>query len=284
MSTQVYFPSSKLRSIVARYLISDEDYLSQAQDTEIIPNGTAALGFSFGEPFQYVKKGSTGIQMPSAGVLGAHTDPYSCRRTGQTRMFVIIFQPLGLFRLLKNDMDELKNTSTDLKLLGVAESADIAERLAVHSSNRERVQLIERWLERKLVGCELTTDISDYIAQIIIQRKGMVSIRALEKELQINRRYIERNFGLRLGLSPKEFAEVTRFSYISSRLIEQPDITWQELIYLGNFYDQAHLIKHFSKLVQATPEQFKEAVHASPVARFVNLLNVTQLFAEIKDL
>lgn len=284
MATQVYLPSPKLRSIVARYMINiDEGHLSDAHDTEIIPNGTAALGFSFGEPFQYVKKGEESILSTCGGVLGVHTDPYLCRRTGPTRMFVIIFQPFALFRLLKNDMDELKNSSTDLKLLGINESSDISDRLRDLSSNRERVRFVEHWLTRKLTDCDLTTDLSDYIVHTIIQRKGLVSIRALEKELKINRRYIERNFNLRLGLSSKEFAEVTRFTYISSQLIERPDISWQELIYLGNFHDQAHLIRHFQKLVRATPRKFRETIHASPAARFVNLLNVTQLLSEMKD-
>ena len=274
-----YPPSIPLDRLVARYMIITDDKKHEDwQQMDVAPNGLAALGFSFGENFRYHTSPEDSHEISFSNVIGVHSCTYTASWKYPINLFVIVFKPVGLFMLLREDMGALRNNLTSFNLIGLKESEAICENLSELGSHEDRIILIEGWLKKKLSGNTLSPGITEHIAQTIIERKGDVVITDLSTEFNINKKYIERHFNLELGLSPKEFAGIIRFNYMNM-LIRQQSISWKELIYLGNFYDQSHLIKHFHRITGLTPAAFKKKADERPEAQFIKKHNIYELIA-----
>src|SRR5690606_28707955 len=180
------------------------------------------------------------------------------------------------YQLLQADMREIRNNLTHFRLMGIKESEWICDQLRKTASPERKIRFIEQWLERKLTGKPPATGLTEQATRTIIEQKGLVLVSELSRQFNVNRKYLERHFSLELGLSPKEFAGIIRFNYLSSLLLEQA-ISWKELTYLGRFHDQSHLIKHFNRVTGLTPGAFRQMIDEHPEARFVKRHNVYTL-------
>ena len=209
-------------------------------------------------------------------MVGIHDCTYRVSWKYPINFLVVIFKPAGLFQLLQTDMSCLRNNLHNLRSLGLKESEWICENLRKLPEHRDKIIFIERWLERKLAQTPPAAGITGELAQVIVKRKGSVQINDLSTEFGVNKKYLERHFFLELGSGPKEFAGLVRFNYLNMLMLQQA-VSWQELIYLGNFHDQSHLIKHFHRITGLTPGKFKQTADRRPEAKFVTKHNVYEL-------
>ena len=67
---------------------------------------------------------------------------------------------------------------------------------------------------------------------------------------------LQRNFKKRVGVNMKTLIRVSRTSFIFDKMIEQNTFNYQDLLFEGNYYDQAHFIKDFKEFTGKTPKQF----------------------------
>lgn len=277
---QSYFPSEHLRPVVARYMvIMDARKHPDWQHMVVMPNGLPGLGFSLGEDFQYHAGGNEKQVIQSSNVIGIHNCQYTARWKQPISFLVVVFKPIGLYHVLNSDMQDLKNTLTNFDLLGLKDSEWICDTLRKLPSPEEKIRFIEAWIDKKIANNNPRPGITDEIAQTIIRQKGHVAIGDLSRQFNINRKYLERHFKLKLGLSPKEFADIIRFNYLN-RLLQQKSISWKELAYLGNFHDQSHLIKHFNRITGLTPKAYVQLADQRPEALFIKKHNVYELVME----
>lgn len=275
-----YAPSACLSSLIARYMIIiDDTGYSTWQVKDVMPVGVSGLGFSFGEDFRYLAGDREGSRITQSNVIGIHNRPYAASWKGSLQLLVVIFKPVGLFHFLNRDMSELKNALTGFDLLGITESEQICETLRGLPEHDQKISFIESWIKKKLAGKSPARDITTHIAEEIVRRRGMISIREMARELNINRRFIERNFSLKLGLSPKEFAEIARFNFLNSLMLQRERFCWQELAYIGNFHDQSHLIKHFRKVTGLPPNKYCLRHRHNDTAKFIDRHNVVSLMS-----
>lgn len=99
------------------------------------------------------------------------------------------------------------------------------------------------------------------------QTKGTVGVLALAQELGCSTRHLEKLFRQYLGLTPKEFTAVLRVRGVVDALQQAataPPLAQVALDY--GFYDQAHFIKVFRRMVQRSPGKFDPAAYMLPLS------------------
>jgi len=239
-----------------------------------MPNGLSALVFSYGAPFQYVTGLNTHRTINSISILGPHTKPCQNRWKDPISMFIVVFKPLGLYRLLAGNMYELKNDVIDLADYAFPDSSWVCDKLAGLPSAAPKIGFIEDWLKQHLSRNTYHHTLTAYVLKYIIDHRGNVSVEAIIKKLNVNRRYLERHFNLQLGMSPKDYAETIRFSFITSKLTKLEEVHWPEFTHLGNFYDQSHFIKHFRKHSNISPGEFRGIIAKSEETKFASQINI----------
>jgi len=172
------------------------------------------------------------------------------RPKGQARMLGIGFHPDGAARILTHPMHELAGCFTPLEDISKTLSRSLGDALefpdpiptaeaalfSAEKASRSHDQLIAGAVRRITVG------------------KGSTDIAALARELGLSVRQLERRFAARVGLAPKEFCRIQRFTNVF-RVLGEPSrkCDWVETALSCGYYDQAHLIRDFKTLTGSTP-------------------------------
>jgi AraC-like DNA-binding protein len=79
-----------------------------------------------------------------------------------------------------------------------------------------------------------------------------------------SRRRLERRFAQQVGLPAKQFAKIQRFRRALQMKAAQPHCSWTDITHWADYYDQAHLGKDFSSLVEASPTAYFENITLYP--------------------
>lgn len=86
--------------------------------------------------------------------------------------------------------------------------------------------------------------------------KGCITVDAVAAHLGISRRYLEKKFLEKVGISPKYYARIKRFSILSNEIAHSKHIDWQHIVAHYGFHDQSHLVKEFIEFNQMNPTQY----------------------------
>lgn len=87
--------------------------------------------------------------------------------------------------------------------------------------------------------------------------KGMnTHLKDIMKECPACQRTLERNFIKRTGVSPKMLMRIVRLDYLWGKIKHENAIDYQELVFDGHYFDQAHFINDFKSIVGETPSYF----------------------------
>jgi AraC-like DNA-binding protein len=96
------------------------------------------------------------------------------------------------------------------------------------------------------------TPVIDYI----FRQNGVIRVKHLTDKFHISRRWLEKQFAEQVGISPKEFARMTRFNALLTRVETTPSVSWTELIDNFGYYDQSHLNRDFHEFTGLSPTQY----------------------------
>jgi AraC-like DNA-binding protein len=72
-------------------------------------------------------------------------------------------------------------------------------------------------------------------------------------------RQCERKSYERLGLSPKVYSRMIRFSHAYKYKESSPHTSWTEIAHRCGYFDQMHFIRDFKAFAGFTPSMLKEA-------------------------
>ncbi len=104
----------------------------------------------------------------------------------------------------------------------------------------------------------------DYIIPEIIKYGGTIKIDDLVKKAYMSNRQFERAFKERMGVSPKFYSRLVRFGKAWLLKENNPDMTWTQVAYECNYFDQMHLIRDFKVLADANPKEISTAFEKQP--------------------
>jgi AraC-like DNA-binding protein len=187
--------------------------------------------------------------MPARGVAGRLSGPRLLRHEGAIDAIVIEL-PAACACLLGVPPREL----TDV----VAPLADVAPRL-----DRELARFAEEYAEGRTTIADLALRVAAHVrpccdrvarrAASRLVRDAGAPVDRLAADLGLSRRQLERRFGGSVGLSPRAFKRVARFSR-AVRLAGTPrPASWAEIAAEAGYVDQPHLVRDFRSLAGGTP-------------------------------
>ena len=164
-------------------------------------------------------------------------------------VIMISFQPGGMHRLLHVPMHEMLGYHFDATLLLGNEMKEINERLNNTSDYNRMIDIIQDYLLKKVKKLKASLPIE----QVLMQLKQMKTIDQLAKQACISTRQLERQFKERIGMPPKVFARLLRFSKAWVMREKNNDISWIKIAYACDYADQMHMIRDFKEFAGVTP-------------------------------
>jgi len=96
----------------------------------------------------------------------------------------------------------------------------------------------------------------DRMVSIVREGCGRIALSAVAETVRLSQRQLERLCLCSIGLTPKEFARVTRLQAVVRRLIATPRPKLADCAAEFEFTDQTHMTREFSTLGHLTPAAY----------------------------
>ncbi|TZF98550.1 helix-turn-helix transcriptional regulator (plasmid) [Chryseobacterium panacisoli] len=203
------------------------------------------------------------------GTLNGYKD-FSSK--GKFSLIAIVFQPYFLTILLKTSAKELRNQIVSVEDV-LKDKLEVFQEKLFKKINPLTIINNLNILFTEFLSETISTDhlVIAATQQYVLQNKGIVSSKDLEKFTGYSERHLERKFEFHMGISPKKYGNIIRLHYFLSLVnkgVDDKNMTM--LSYEAGYSDQSHLIREFKNNIGLTPKQYLKAENKMAV-NFIEL-------------
>jgi methylphosphotriester-DNA--protein-cysteine methyltransferase len=243
-------PSKDIRHIIQAFWMVDSEANSDVSQQKIIPDGYPEMIFHLGDSYRINISGEWKEQ-PVELIAGQIRNHFFLENTGVSNMFAIKFQPWALTDFFGLQMCTITDQVIEIPKAIKMRLTFIKRIFQKDTTFKEKCQLVESWF--RMQKLPLT---SHYKAvEYIHEKKGVIQLHELTNVCNCSERTLERYFKSHIGVSPKFYSRIVRFSSIF-KLVQEKPIDWQDIVYKAGYYDQSHFIKNFKEFTGEDPTHY----------------------------
>lgn len=175
---------------------------------------------------------------------------------GRMGLIAVRFHARSAYLFFQRPLSEVTAGIVDLEDVSKDLARNLTEQVALAGGMTARIRIIEEALLGLLSrnGCSDRT--IDRCLQLIEASRGQVNVMQLAKHLGVSGRHLTRRFQTTVGLSPKEFARISRFLHVVRCLNSRELGTLTETAMACGYFDQAHFNHEFREMAGMTPGEF----------------------------
>lgn len=247
-------PQTEARHLVSCYWFVDDAETTPVEQ-KIVPDGYPEIIFHFGDPYE-IKLRETWSPQTRELLAGQLTRYFHLRNTGTSGIVGIKLQPTAVAHLFNCTMSDLTDRVVNFRLALPAAFALLNPVIESYISKRDKAALASQFDSlfgaRSILWQPLAVDAA---VKQIIGSNGNLNVEEMCDTNAISERQLERQFRRYVGLSPKFYARVIRFSYIF-QLVNSPGFSWTDLSLEAGFYDQPHFSKDFKAFTGEEPSRY----------------------------
>lgn len=224
----------------------------------VIPQGCIELMFFYRKSYLKIENGNTLNEKYSGGIIrGQQSSFIDLQATGDIGIFSVLFKPQGAMMFFSLPLKELTDQAISLHDIAGKETSILEDQIENLSSTGERVQIIEKFLLKKLLEKEYYSfNRINTVIQEIITLKGEISIDEMSKVACLSSKQLERYFSKYIGMTPKQYLKIVRFQKVLKTKELNEDLSLTSLAHDCGYFDQAHFIKDFKLITGMTPKGF----------------------------
>ncbi len=244
MVFQTFCPDPALRPFISRYwLITGRQ--EQQEPIELLPDGGVSLVLNLGEGINSSRFGTRWCA-EGALIVGAQTRGDTQMLLGESLLFGITFKPGGFtffhrydpMDRMADDVQPFDRSQFPNPDLILRHPAAYVDRFYLERLKPPRFSLVE-------------------VVASVEQRLGRVRMDELMQRHCTTARQLERQFKQQLGITPKEFIDLTRFNHAFGVVQrEGGSRSLMEIAWDCGYYDHAHMANAFRKHMGLPPSAF----------------------------
>ena len=231
---------------------SDEP-IQDAGRERILPDSCVELVFHFRDPFRTHFADGTSAVQPQGFVVGQMKRFLEIEPAGQMGLIAIRFYARGAYLFFQRPLSEVAAGIVDLEDIWKDRANELTERIALAIDMTARVRLIEEALLALLSHNGHYDYTVDRCLQLIETNCGQLNVTQLAADLGVSNRQLTRRFQHAVGLSPKEFARVSRFLNVLRCLSGRQHRSLTETALACGYFDQAHFNHEFREMAGMAP-------------------------------
>lgn len=174
------------------------------------------------------------------------------------------FLPGGMYRMLGIPMHELFDGGFDAIDFFGKEIKHINEQLQHIANLEEGKNIVEKFLLNKVTILKGILPF-DAALRVLLKNNGNMAIEKTASLSCLSLKQFERKCKERIGMNPKMYARILKFS-IAYRLHETfPQLSWTKIAYEAGYYDQMHMIRDFKVFTGVNPSVIEQQLHSTPL-------------------
>ena len=222
----------------------------------ILPDSCVELVIHFHDPFlTHFPDGPTALQ-PQGFVVGQMKRFLEIEPAGRIGLIAVRFRARGAYLFFQRPLNEVAAGIVDIEDIWNERGRELTERIALAFGMTERVRIIEEALLGLLAKNGRYDRTVDQCLQLIDAKRGQLNVAQLAAHLGVSNRQLSRRFQHVVGLSPKEYARVSRFLHAMSLMNDSSPHTLTETALACGYYDQAHFNHEFREMAGMAPGEF----------------------------
>lgn len=255
-----YAPHPALRDLVGSIQIATMNFAAEPTLSAFHtcrPSHTRCL-FFYLEDVLKVKKATTGFVQRSRGlIVGPQVTMASLDLGIRYKAVMLSLTPSGMYRLLGVPLHEMVDCDFDARLILGPAIDECVEQMMEAKTDDDIQQALQAYLLGKLSCLKPALPFDRAIAELVCQ-SGNLSVDFVAAQSCLSPRQFERQARQRLGLSPKFYARLVRFSHVYKYKELNPRASWIDIAARFGYYDQMHLIRDFKQFAGFSPRGLTE--------------------------
>lgn len=268
MDTNNILPDPRLRSFIDYYSYVEfdaPDTGAGVRDHLCVPTSKRLIVIYLNGKIEVTRPGNLITPNSGAVVVGQHFNPVRINHNGCSRIFSIVFNATGLYRLLCSPLHEFDNSCIELENILGSQAAEFTERLQNLISTDELKEHTDHFFLSRLY--KLTPEIP--VDRLLATMTPGQTVAALSELANISIRQFERVCHQRLGMSPKRYLRLRRFCMAYKMKEQHPDKSWLDITFAMGYYDQMHFIRDWKCFADATPIFTENEIYqVAPLRKF----------------
>lgn len=226
----------------------------------LVPDGYPELFFILNESLKMEHFSGEKRWAPHmrGGLIGQATGQFTFQPTPFSRMLFVKFYPWTPQRLFGIPAWQLNDVAIDLEA-ATRDSAfrQLNEQVGNARDMNEISVLLDGFFLKKMNETSAGNSFLEFAVRQIFNSDGTISIEQLTQHVHASRRYVEKVFKEKIGMSPKQYAQIIRVKKTSMYLLDPRfNFNMREIAHKLDYYDQSHLLKDFKAVMGESPSVF----------------------------
>lgn len=173
----------------------------------------------------------------------------------ETECFGIRFHPTALYKLTQLDVSTINDKHIPLSQFSLPLYNTLNTFFSKKVNIEEALKDLQSILKELPLKINNHTENVDNALAIINNKKGKISVNDLLEKIPVSQKTLETKFKLMVGLTPKKYARLYRFSMLMKKYNEK-ELKFKDLIEMYNFHDGSHFSKEFKYFMNQSPKAY----------------------------
>ena len=267
MEVNIYIPDPALQEHVLS--ISTVNIVLPEGVNDVVtpypPTPFQSLMFYGNHPVSMSRTGNSSFEkQPATVVVGPQFSRVNIKVAKQLRAIRVDFLPGGLYRMLGIPMHELFDAGFNSMDLFGNEMKIINEQLQNTACLEEGKNIVEKFLLNQASRLKEILPF-DSALHMLLKHDGDMAIEKIASLSCLSLKQFERKCKERIGMNPKMYARILKFSK-AYRLHEAlPELTWTKIAFEAGYYDQMHMIRDFKIFAGVNPSVIEQQLLSTPL-------------------
>ncbi|HOX81837.1 MAG TPA: AraC family transcriptional regulator [Chryseolinea sp.] len=267
MEVKVYIPHPALQEYVLN--ISTVNALLPEGINDVVtpypPTPFQSLMFYCNHPVSMgrIEEGNFEKQ-PLSVLVGPQFSRVNIKVHRQLSAIRVDFLPGGMYRMLGIPMHELFDGGFDAIDFFGGEMKSINEQLQNTPNLEEGKTIVEKFLLNQIRKLRSLLPI-DSALRILLNHNGVMPIEETASFSCLSIKQFERKCKERIGMNPKLFARILRFSKAYRLHESSPELNWIQIAHECGYYDQMHMIRDFKTFAGVNPSVIEQQLLSTPL-------------------
>ena len=235
-----YTPPETLRNWVEHFWLEEWEFLNGAsQSREILPHPSVQLVFAHGR----------------SRIFGVQLSRFVRQLSGKDRILGIKFRPGAFYPFFRQSVCSI--ASRAIPAVEVFPNADAAtDEVLGQRSDLDMVEAAARFLEAHVPSRDPQVQFAGRAVGEIVENRGVTRVQHLVSRLRTSERSLQRLFRRYVGASPRWIIKRYRVYEALEQLTFGQAAEFAALAQSLGYFDQAHFINDFRKLVGCAPREY----------------------------
>ena len=267
MQTRFYIPHPLLQEFVQCIMLVHAEVDADAPSVicPYPPTPQNSLFFYINDRIKVQQEGTDlFIEQPRSVLVGPQLNRVRIDVDHDHKAIRVGFHPGGLHRLLGVSLSEMIDGSFDAEDVFGAAMKEVNNRLQEADGFDAMKDVVEQFLLQKVKSIKQSVPF-DKAMLALLNNDGIVPIEKIASLACLSVRQFERVSKERIGLPPKLFARIIRFSKAYRLRENHPAISWTKIAYECNYFDQMHLIRDFKQFAGVAPGIIEQELNGLPI-------------------